>query len=329
MKRLLVFYVIGLVLCAAVAQAEVSLIKNGSFEMDGSIPDITVKPPNYWQPSIPAGKYSAFVGSQGATHRDFALTFQTAYGVDFEPGVLATVAQDVFTDDVNQISFDLELTTSYPDYFDWDSNLFSVIVAVDGNIIWDSNQPGINQNGQYYIEVNDVNIPGGPHTLALGIKANSTATYYYSYYARWDFVKFDTYCGGFGYLPEDLNHDCYVSFDDYALLAQYWLQEAPGWEYDLAENGDIDIYDIDVFAAGWLDNSDWRNWGDDNCYEAELLETDLNFDGIVDFADFAILAGNWQLPGEGDIDGSGTVDFEDLAAIAEQWTFKDWIYGAN
>lgn len=49
---------------------------------------------------------------------------------------------------------------------------------------------------------------------------------------------------------------------------------------------------------------------------------DFNGDKIVNFADFAIFAGNWKKSGsglKGDFDKSGTVDTNDLATFAYFW----------
>jgi hypothetical protein len=51
---------------------------------------------------------------------------------------------------------------------------------------------------------------------------------------------------------------------------------------------------------------------------------DVDFDGNVDFPDFAVFAGHWQdttcgACGWADLTGDGTVDVEDLAELAENW----------
>jgi lysophospholipase L1-like esterase len=60
------------------------------------------------------------------------------------------------------------------------------------------------------------------------------------------------------------------------------------------------------------------------------LTADLNKDGIVDFVDFAVLAGQWlQTPGlpSADIapppEGDGVVDFEDLYLMAQEWLIEE------
>ena len=48
---------------------------------------------------------------------------------------------------------------------------------------------------------------------------------FYDYIASWDFVKFDTHCGGFGYLEADISQDCYVDFVDFAMFGEHFLHQ--------------------------------------------------------------------------------------------------------
>ena len=73
-------------------------------------------------------------------------------------------------------------------------------------------------------------------------------------------MKFDTYCGGFGYLREDLNLDCTVNFLDFAILAEKWMEENVAYEYDLLEDGVVDEGDVMAFADKWLNDRNWENW---------------------------------------------------------------------
>lgn len=55
---------------------------------------------------------------------------------------------------------------------------------------------------------------------------------------------------------------------------------------------------------------------------AQTYQPDLNKDGFVNFADFAMFAENWQKSGIGligDLDGSGTVDEADLMRLSYYW----------
>ena len=314
------------------AQGGVSVVMNGSFENNGVINDITVKAPQRWcDVNVPAGKFGGWVNTDWKTHGDYSLSLYSEF-TTFTAGDLATVSQQVYLADVNQIIFDLGLGTiaGYP----WDSSKRSAILLIDGNIVWDSNTSlGPNADGEYLnqtVDVNQIYKDANSHTLSLAMRVKVGGTYFSEYVARWDFVKFDTHCGGFGYLPEDLNCDCYVDFLDFAMLANHWLEENPAYKYDLFEDGVVDEYDLMVFAEGWLDCSYWEKWQDDNCYEVELLAADLNDDGVVNFCDFAILAGDWGSDDNciaADIDNSGEVDYTDVFIMADEWLQKSWLYG--
>jgi len=119
--------------------------------------------------------------------------------------------------------------------------------------------------------------------------------------------------------------------NDLRLFLTQWLTENPADEYDFFEDDSdiIDMYDFGAFAEGWRTCSDWQRWGDDNCYEAELLEADINDDGIVNMVDFAILTKSWMSEDNhirANIDRLGAVDYTDLSIMAEQWLMKSWIY---
>jgi len=314
------------------AQAGVSVVLNGSFENNGSIPDITAKAPQRWcDVNLPAGKFGGWVGTDWKTHHDYSLSF---YSEIFEPisaGDMAKISQQVYLKDVNEIIFDLKLGTTVGS--GWDPNKRSALVLIDANIVWDSNDLG---DGEYTIEINDININDeNLHTLSIAMRANVSETeWFYEYLAQWDFVKFDTHCGGFGYLPEDINRDCYVNEFDLEMLAGQWLAENPAEKYDLFED-DRDIVnfkDYAILADSWLDYRDWRNWQDPNFVELEMPLADLNNDGVVNLRDFAILTGDWMTDGpclRGNIDLSedGIVDYNDLSIMTDEWLLKSWLYG--
>jgi hypothetical protein len=78
-----------------------------------------------------------------------------------------------------------------------------------------------------------------------------------------------------------------------------------------------------------LVGASWDDGGEDNSGAVHVflfLLADLNRDGLVNFKDFAILAGQWfQAPGEPSADiapsptRDGIVDWLDLKVLAEQW----------
>lgn len=385
-----------MLLLAQQTQAGVSLIMNGSFEDDGIINDIAVKAPRRWcDVNIPSDKFGGWINTLWKTHGDYSLSLYSGF-VTFTAGDMVTVSQQVYLTDVNQIIFDLRLGT-IAGYL-WDPSKRSALLLIDGDVVWDSSDWAPEASGEYrnqMVDVNEIYKDASPHTLSLAMRANvSEIEWFFQYLAQWDFVKFDTHCGGFGYLPEDLNHDCYVDMLDLKVLAGQWLAEELNQEYDLFQDqeviinfpdfatfasywqndtcwqtvwcgggdfnrsGKVDIADLKMFAehwlgpvisllsdlaeddvvnfkdyAGltnrWLDNTDWINWQDENCFELELPAGDLDYDGIVNLRDFAILAGDWMSEGlciRSDIDGSEVVDYGDIARLADEWLLKSWLY---
>ncbi len=295
----------------------VSLVMNGSFENNGSVSDITSEAPQYWcDVNMPAGKFGGFVSTDWQSHDSYSLSIYAEQGVTMADGNEAVVSQKVYLADVNEIIFDLQLSTSYW-LVPWDRLKRSAQVRVDGNVVWDSNDFTPNVDDEYLdqrVYIGDVNgiHDANLHTLSLVLRAITGSTDF-RHYAQWDFVKFDTHCGGFGYLPEDFDKDCFVDVNDLGVLAGQWLVEQPDYSFDLfGDDKDIvNFSDYAVFADSWLFNSFWENRDENNCYEVELLSSDLNNDGIVDMHDYAVLAGNWAAEGdciEGDIDCDGSVD---------------------
>ena len=398
MKRVTFIAALMVVLLAGSStQAGVSLVMNGSFESDGIINDIAVKAPRRWcDVYVPSDKFGGWVSTDWKTHGTYSLILYSGFA-SFTSGDMATVSQQVYLADINQIIFDLRVGTiaGYP----WDPSKRSALLLIDGNIIWDSGDHVPNANSEYLNQMADVNEiykDANSHALSLALRANvSEMQWFFQYLAQWDFVKFDTHCGGFGYLPQDINHDCYVDMLDLKVLAGQWLAKEINNEYDLFRDdefiinfpdfatfasywqndvcwqtvwcggsdfnrsGTVDFADLMIFAehwlgqvtfllsdlaeddvvnfrdyAGlanrWLDNTDWINWQDENCFELELPAGDLDYDGIVNLRDFAILAGNWRSEGaciRGDIERDKVVDYRDVAQISNQWLLKSWLYG--
>ena len=324
-------------------QAGVSLIRNGSFEDDGGISPITAEDaPQYWcDVNVPSDKFAGKLNTDWWTHSyndsdgNSLILYSKALGI-CNDGDMAMVSQQVYlTEDANQIIFDLKLSSSSGG---WDPNVRSAVVLIDGNEVWNSGNWVPDSNGEYrnqVVDITDVNGVGDGklHPLSLAIKSNVTETSfpYVEYRARWDFVKFNAHCGGFGYLPEDLNHDCYVDMKDLEILLGQWLVEDPNYEYDLFEDGIVNFYDFVFFAEYWTTNSDWENWQDENCYEVELLAGDIDDSGQVDLRDVSIFTSDWLAPVDcdtrADISGDGIVNFQDFAVLAEEWWQKSWLYG--
>jgi len=338
MKKITVIGAVVIMLVLAHwTQAGVSLVRNGSFENDGQIPDITVEAPQYWcDVSIPSDKFGGKVSTTWKTKGNYSLFFYVK-NVDTYAGDMAMISQwDWLTDvlgDVNEIYFDIKLSDPFGN--EWDLEKRTALVLIDDTVVWDSNDlgPSVNGDGEYLDRWIDVGIyDASPHKLTLAIKINEDIPKPgLPYWAQWDFVKFDTHCGGFGYLPEDLNHDCYVDMKDLKMLAEHWLVKDPNYEYDLFEDGIVNFYDFAFFAEYWTTNSDWENWQDENCYEVELLAGDIDDSGQVDLRDVSIFTSDWLAPVDcgtrADINDDGVVNFQDFAVLAEEWWQKSWLYG--
>jgi len=333
MKRATFITAVTVVLLAGSStQAGVSLIMNGSFEDDGIINDITLKTPRKWcDVNVPSDKFLGWISTDWKTHGNYSLSLYSGFA-SFAFGDMATVSQQVYLADVNKIIFDLSLgaIAGYP----WDPSKRSALLLIDGDVIWDSGDHVPNANSEYLnqmVDVDEIYKDANSHRLSLALRADVTGMeWFFQYLARWDFVKFDTHCGGFGYLPGDLNQDCYVDMLDMKVLAEHWLEPVILLLSDVSDDGVVNFKDFAVFTDRWASNSNWENWQDDNCFEVKLLAADLNDDGIVNLCDFAILTCNWMSEDtciRADIDGSGIVDYGDISKLADEWLLKSWLYG--
>lgn len=339
MKRITVITVMMvLLLLAGQVQAGVGVVMNGSFEYDGTTFAIGTQAPHRWcDVNVPAFKFSGGVSDdvKWLTHGDHYLIISSNPYRTFVTDEMASVSQQVYLTDVSEIIFNVELETMHGD--PWDPSQRSAVMVIDDDdVVWESNSVGSDVRGEYYDQVYTVAPKykdGGSHKLSLGIRVNAGGSTMTGYETRWDVVRFDTHCGGFGYLPEDFDGDCYIDGIDLAMLAEQWLVEGPDEKYDLFEDGIINLDDYGFFADYWMASSDSSNWRDDNCYQAELPPTDLDDDGIVNFVDYAILIDGMmeEVPAgpclRGDIDGSGEVDYADLRMLLDGWLEKSWLYG--
>ena len=325
-KQAFIKVVIVMLAFASYIQAGVSVIMNGSFEDNAPIGDITLEPLADWNDvNMPIDKFGGEVSNVWSTHGyddDFhSLTLYSEYNVKCNEGDMAVVSQRVYLDtEVENIIFDLKLSSSSgAPLSTWHPSKRSAIVLIDGNEVWRSNDWEPDANDEYRNQEIDINEMGDGdlHTLSLALRSNVTETVepYVEYRTRWDFIKFDVHCGGFGYLPQDLNRDCYVDMNDLRLFVAQWLQVSPAEKYDLFEDDDniVDFLDFSVFADAWMGNTYWANWQEDNCYEIGVLAMDLNYDGIVNFVDFAIFAADWD-----------SSDYEDVGRMTDEWLLETW-----
>ncbi|GAG73870.1 unnamed protein product, partial [marine sediment metagenome] len=169
------------------------MVRNGSFENDGVINFITEEDsPRYWcDVNLPVDKFGGWVdGMYWSTHDGNSLTLYSEMSETFAAGDMATVSQQVYLTDVNEIIFDLNLSTIWGSEF-WDPNR-SAVLLIDGNIVWDSNNIlGPDASGVYLnqiVDVNEIYRDANSHILSLGIRANISEYSIIQYWAQWDFV---------------------------------------------------------------------------------------------------------------------------------------------
>jgi hypothetical protein len=312
---------------------------NGSFEKNGhSITNIAQEAPIFWcDVDIPSGKFKAKVTDVWSTHdvQDLGLSLEIRSELSsIAKGDTATVSQRVyFEQDVNSISFDLWLTSLFGP--EWDHNERTVLVLIDEQIIWNSNDLPIH-NGEFLgTVIIDSDAFAGFldddwHDLTIAMRSNVDDIIPLDYYVcRLDFIKFDKYCGGLGFLDGDLNQDCYVTLADLAVLGLSWMNEPASLKDDLNEDGIVDNNDLALFAEDWLYNTDWKNWGQAGNFEMERLENDFDLSGQIDLGDLMILSEHWLGDSEcnwPNLSGDDVINFEDFAVFAQQWGWRDWLY---
>lgn len=305
--------VIGVTMVALLAanwvRADVCEILNGGFENDGPIDDITKEDPNGWQVNVPVDKFGGYIRAEWFTEGSFGATLYSRDYVDFDEGDMATISQQMYLADVNQITFDVRLDTFYAS--EWDPNKCSAVLVIDDDVVWESNSVGSDVRGEYLDQIYTV---GGkyrddnPHTFSLGIRVNVTEKLKDFYKTQWDSIECTYYCGGGGLLAGDFNRDCYVDMSDLRLAADAWLDEVDPYygcnayrDDDLAGYGTVSFGDFAIYAIGWDGNMGAfgefaAKWLDEvdlddqhNLFDAD----DVEASGIVNFLDLAFLAGDW------------------------------------
>jgi hypothetical protein len=296
---------------AGLAQAGVCEIVNGSFEDDGTIDDIVAQEPNGWDVNVPSGKFTGKTEASWSTDGSFSLFLSSQWFRAFAAGDSAIVSQDVFLDDVNEITFDLKLGTYSG--LGWDPNNATAVVLIDDEIVWEPNSASSDIRGVYTGQsyaVEDKYRDENPHKLSFGLRINiDTEDGFFEFYrVWWDSIDCVIYCNGGGFLAGDFNRDCYVDTNDLKLAADLWLDEVDSKGRfnlfqgdDLAGLGTINFSDFAIFAEGWDGNAaelemfaqKWLNEValDDqyNLFKGDDIESK----GIVNFFDFSIFADNW------------------------------------
>ena len=247
---------------AGSANAEVCEIVNGSFEDDGTISDVMAQEPNGWEPNVPSGKFTSSIDATWSTAGRFSLVIYSQWFTAFDANDVAMVSQDVFLDDVNEITFDLKLDTYSG--LGWDPNNATAVVMIDDEIVWEPNSAKADIRGEYIGQsyaVQDKFRDGNPHKLSLGLRVNIDTQSGFSdfYLVRWDSIDCVIFCDGGGLLPGDFNRDCRVDASDLQQAADVWLLEVePGNKYnlfrddDLGGIGTINFFDLAILADNWL-----------------------------------------------------------------------------
>ncbi len=249
MKKAIFIGIIMVVLLAAnQVQAEDCQIVNGSFEDDGYIDDITVQEPNGWDVNIDYNKFDGYIHRDWPTDGIYNLTLYAISYAYFEANDMATVSQPVNLTDANEIIFDLRMKLLSG--VAWDPNKARAIVLIDGEVVWDSNNLSSGEYRDRVYTVEDKYRDEELHTLSFGMRINVSGYLWQRYITDWDYIE----CTGFACLAEDFNHDGFVDFLDFAMLANYWGEAAPP-EYDLFVDGIIDFNDLRVFVEDWLKRS--------------------------------------------------------------------------
>ena len=283
---------------------------NGSFEDDGRINDITAREPNGWDVNAPAGGFAGYVHYDWLTDGLFNLTMYADWLKTFTVDQTATVSQQLVLSDVNDITFDLKLETYTGSL--WDPNVCTPVLMIDQDVVWQpmSSKPDIRgqYRGQTYT-VEDKYRDDKPHKLSLGIRVKVADMLLERYTAHWDSIKCEAFCGGGGLLKGDLNRDCYVDIQDFALAAQTWLDPTePQHPYNLSHaddqlghGGTLDLFDFALYASAWQrDFADLLAFSEKWLQQVDLTDAhnlfkqdDVQPSAVVNFFDLAILADNW------------------------------------
>ena len=302
---------IVMLLAANFAQAGVCQIVNGSYEDDGPIDDITVRDPNGWAVSIPSDSFVGKADASWSTDGNFSLHLFSQWFRPFAAGDVATVSQQVYLTDVNEIRFDVKLDTYSG--FEWDPNMATAVVLIDDDVVWEPNAASLDIKGVYLDQayaIGEKYRDDNLHTLSFGLRINvDTEDGFFEFYRLWwDSVDCTLYCNGGGLLAGDFDRNCFVDMNDLILAADAWLADVDPYDRlnpfrgdNVAGSGTIDFRDFAVYADGWTGDAadlgmfteQWLSQvAPDEKYNL-YKDDDVNPSGIVNFFDLAILAENW------------------------------------
>lgn len=263
-KITLTIVVLGAAVFGSAAKGSDCAVVNGSFEDDGVIDkeDITVTPPNGWDVNIPdPNKFVAYVDTDWRTDGNYSLTLYSESWLVFGPNDMATVSQEVYLTDVNQIIFDVNLDTF--SYTPWDGSKITPVLLIDDEVVWDMTGGGSDIRGEYFdvtYDVDEMYQDANPHKFSLGLKANSSEELEDYYETDWDYIEFKIYCDGYGLISGDIDRDCYVDANDLILLTDVWLSETgEKSKYNLYRvddpNGIVNFPDYSILSGNWLNSS--------------------------------------------------------------------------
>jgi len=323
MRRQVLAALSATLLCCGLCKA-VSIVKNGSFENDGYIDYVTqTSRPEYWcDVSYDQSDFVAYVGNDWATDGVYSLTIFTYILGSFQPNEAATISQSVYLTSADQLLFDVHLGADYG--YPWDPNIVTARVLIDDNEVWNSDGLQFTAGqftGEVAIDVNQNFKDGNDHILSLELATDVSNLNYVQYFSQWDFFRFNSACN----LPGDLTGDCKVDINDLDFFAEGWLKpDGP----DLTGDGANDFTDFAVLADNWGAS------GDANSAQPpqdNLIDADLNDDGIVDYGDVVTFCGDWLADGgpcvRADLNEDGVIDLIDFAKLAEKWQQTGSLYG--
>jgi len=296
---------------ANLTQADVCEIVNGSFEIDGPIDDLIKQDPNGWVASVPSGQFVGKTDASWSTDGNFSLYVFSQWFEAFAAGDVATVSQQVYLTDVNEIQFDVKLDTYSG--LEWDPNMATAVVLIDGDAVWEPNAAGSDLKGLYVGQaytVEEKYRDDELHTLSFGLRINvDTVEGFFEFYRLWwDSVRCTLYCGGGGLLAGDFDRDCSVDVNDLRLAADVWLGDVDPYDRrnlfradDLAGYGTVNFSDFAVYANLWGgDAADLRMFADRWLDEVALddpynlfNDDDKHPYGTVNFFDLAVFADTW------------------------------------
>jgi len=325
MKRLIYAASVMVIFYGGICNA-VSVVKNGSFENDGSMFLTPTHIPEYYcNVDFNDSGFSAFIDYDWSTHGSFSLTMYSDMFGSFEPNDAATISQSVYLADVSQLIFDVHLFATYG--YPWDINVVTARLLIDGNDVWNSDGLAYTAGqftGEVAVDINETFNDDSLHILSLQLRADVGDLQFVEYRAQWDFIVFSTFCSSLA----DFTGDCIIDINDLEILAAGWLDpNGP----DLTGDDTVNFADFAVLANLWM--SDGSSIGDPVWLEPDFvfLDEDLNDDGIVDYYDIELFSENWLAEGgacvRADLDGDGDIDLFDFNVLAESWQQTGDLYG--